>query len=164
MKTWTSLISLGLLLLPPSGYAASAQEEARFVAAVKQAFVKHDADALVSLTCWERVPAKLKTDRKQQYLRDTSAAAPAVKEVALLEPKQPGKEWNPDDDPRFIEIDPNWKESGAVYHSNLPIVKQLEVTFMPIQADAKTTLTVSVTYPVGEKDGKLYFIEPAPAK
>jgi hypothetical protein len=67
-----------------------------------------------------------------------------------------------DEDARFVEIDPAWKDAGVVYRSNLPIVKQLKITFAPTKADDKTSLTMDVTYQVGEKDGKLYFIEPVP--
>ena len=53
--------AIAVLVSPlQSVWAASAEEEARFLAAVKTAFEKHDANALVALSCWDRVPEKLK--------------------------------------------------------------------------------------------------------
>jgi hypothetical protein len=168
MKTLILTIASVLVFQLQTVRAASPEEEARFATAAKQAFEKHDADALVALTCWDRVQDKLKKDGKQQYVgiigyTKTITGSP-VTDIKLVSPDKSGTQWNVDDDPRFAEIDPAWKEAGAVYHSNLPVVKQLKVTFAPTKADAQTSLTIDVTYPVGEKDGKLYFIEPAPAK
>jgi hypothetical protein len=140
--------------------AASQEEETRFLSAAKDAFAKHDANALVAMTCWDRVPEKLKKDGKQQYM--TIVAGPSAVDFKLLD--HPKLEWNVDDDARFVEIDPAWKESGIVYHSNLPVVKQLKITFAPLKSGGGTSVTISVTYPVGEKDGKLYLVEPAPVK
>jgi hypothetical protein len=138
------------------------QAEASFITAVTNAFAKHDADALVAITCWDHAPEKLKNSGRQQYLGIVSAAGPPIKDLKLLDPKHPGPDWNVDDDPRFAEIDPAWKKSGVVYHANLQVVKQLKITFAPAKAGDKTPLTITVTYPVGDKGGKLYFIEPVP--
>jgi hypothetical protein len=164
MKTLILALTSVLLLQLQSSRAASPEEESRFIAAAKQAFDKHDADALVALTCWDRVPDALKKDGKQQYAR--IVAGPPATDLKLTNPspKDANLEWNVDDDPRFVEIDSAWKKAGVVYRANLPVIKQLKITFAPMKADAKTSLTISVKYPVGEKDGKLYFIEPAPAK
>lgn len=168
MKTLILTIASVLVLQLQLVQAASPEEETRFIAAVKQAFENHDADALVALTCWDRAPDKLKKDGKQQYLGDIgytkTITGPPVTDIKLLNPDKSSVEWNVDNDPRFVEIDPAWKETGVVYRSNLPVVKQLKVTFAPTKADDKTSLTIDVTYSVGEKDGKLYFIEPAPTK
>lgn len=168
MKTLILAITSVLVSQLQTVRAASPEEEARFIAAAKQAFEKHDADALVALTCWDRVPEKLKKNGKQQYAGDVgyvkTIAGPPITDIKLLNPDKPDVHWNVDDDPRFAEIDPAWKETGVAYYSNLPIVKQLKITFAPTKADAKTSLTIDVIYPVGEKDGKLYFIEPAPLK
>jgi hypothetical protein len=164
MKTLALLIISILAVQLQPLLAASPDEEARFVAAVKQAFAKHDADALVALTCWDGAPDKLKKDGKLQYAPAASAEAPAVADAKLLNPAKPDVQWSADEDPRFIEIDPAWKETGAAYHSNLAIVKELKLTFAPMKADANSSVTIDVTYSVGEKDGKLYFIEPAPVK
>jgi hypothetical protein len=164
MKTLALLITSILALQLQPLLAASPDEEARFIAAAKQAFAKHDADALVALTCWDGVPDKLKKDGKEEYAPAASAEAPAVAEAKLLNPEKSDAQWAADDDPRFMTVDAAWKETGVAYHSNLPIVKQLKLTFAPMKADANSTVTIDVTYPVGEKDGKLYFIEPTPVK
>jgi len=125
-----------------SGSAASPEEEARFVAAARQAFEKHDAAALVALTCWDRVPDKLKASGKKQYARDV---AQTVSDITLTNP-----------DPDYPDL--VWKDTdGVSYRSNLPVVKQLKIIF-------KTGEFGDGRYPVGEKDGKLYFLEPAPVK
>ncbi|HZQ48259.1 MAG TPA: hypothetical protein VFC07_14680, partial [Verrucomicrobiae bacterium] len=62
MKILILAIASVLVLQLQLVQAASPEEEARFIAAAKQAFVKHDASALVALTCWDRVPDKLKAD------------------------------------------------------------------------------------------------------
>ena len=160
MKTLILALTSVLVFQLQTVRAASPEEEARFIAAAKQAFAKHDADAFIVLTCWDGVPDKLKKNNKQQYASAVSVEAPPVTDIKLLNPDKTSQ-WNVDDDPRFVEIDPTWKEAGVVYHSNLPIVKQLKVTFAPTKADANTSLTIGVTYQIGEKDGKLYFIEPA---
>jgi hypothetical protein len=148
--------------------AASLEEETNFINSVKQAFEKHDADALVALTCWDKVPDKLKKDGKRQYAGDVAYAKSIVgspiADIKLINSGQSNLEWKEDDDGRFAEIDPAWKETGVVYWLNLPVLKQLKITFAPTKADDKTSLTIEVTYPVGEKDGKLYFAEPAPVK
>jgi hypothetical protein len=164
MKTLALLITSILALQLQPVLAASPDEEARFIAAAKQAFAKHDADALAALSCWDGVPDKLKKDGKEQYAPAASAEAPPVVEAKLVNPAKSDLQWGVDDDPRFMTIDPAWKETGVGYHSNLPIVKELKLTFAPMKANDNTSVTIDVTYPVGEKDGKLYFIEPTPVK
>ena len=142
MKTFLFTILSVLVLQLQSARAASPEEEARFVAAAKQAFVKHDADALVALTWWDRVPDRLKTSAKKQYASDV---AQAVSDVTLTDP-----------DPDYPDL--VWKDTdGISYRSNLPVVKQLKIAF-------KTGVFGDGRYPVGEKDGKLYLLEPAPVK
>jgi len=121
---------------------ASQEEESIFLNAAKTAFAKHDANALIAITCWDRVPDKLKDSGKQQYTRDVAQAAT---NITLINP-----------DPQFPDIE--WEDdAGIAYRSNLPVVKQLKITFAAGEfSDA--------TYPVGEKDGKLYLLEPAPVK
>ncbi|HXT12614.1 MAG TPA: hypothetical protein VN873_13705 [Candidatus Angelobacter sp.] len=126
----------------PSARAASPDEEAKFVEAAKQAFEKHDANALAALTCWDRVPNKLRTSGKEQYVRDV---AQTIIDITLTNP-----------DPNYPDI--VWKDTdGVSYRSNLPVVKQLKITF-------KTGQFGDGRYPIGEKNGKLYLSEPAPVK
>ena len=143
MKTLILALASVLVLQLQSVWGATPEEEARFVAAAKQAFAKHDADALMALTCWDRVPDKFKDSGKKQYARDVAQTATDIKLT------------NPDPD----EPDLVWKDTdGVSYRSNLPVVKQLKITF------ASGGQFSDGTYPVGEKDGKLYLLEPAPVK
>lgn len=142
MQTLILVITSVLALQLQAVYAASPQEEARFVAAAKQAFAKHDADALAALTCWDRVPDKIKTRGKKQYARDVKQQ---VRDITLTDP-----------DPKYPDL--VWKDAdGVSYRSNLPVIKQLKITF----SGGKFSNGV---YPVGEKNGKLYLLEPAPVK
>jgi hypothetical protein len=123
--------------------AASPEEEARFLTAAKAAFEKHDGEALAALTCWDRVPDKLKESNKKHYGRDVAQTATDMKVI------------NPD--PNFPDLE--WKDTdGVSYRSNLPVTKQLKITFAP------GGRFKDATYPIGEKDGKLFLLEPAPVK
>jgi hypothetical protein len=138
------ILTLAIITLPfRSAWAASEPEEARFLAAAKSAFEKHDADALAALTCWDRVPDKLKNSSKKHYVRD---AALTTTDIALTAP-----------DPQSPDL--GWKDKdGVAYRSNLPVIKHLKITFAP-GGPFK-----DATYPVGEKEGRLYLLEPAPVK
>ncbi|EEF58030.1 hypothetical protein [Pedosphaera parvula] len=143
MKTLIFALTAILVLRLQPLLAASPDEEARFVAAVKQAFEKRDADALMTLTCWDRVPDKFKASGRKQYARDARQGAT---DFTLTNP-----------DPN--EPDLVWKDTdGVSYRSNLSVVKQFKITF------TKGGEFKDGTYPVGEKDGKLYLLEPAPVK
>jgi hypothetical protein len=143
MKILTLALTTVLAFQLHSALAASPEEETRFLSAAKQAFAKHDADALMALTCWDRVPDKFKDSGKKQYARDVAMEAT---DISLVAP-----------DPKFPDM--VWKDSdGVSYRSNLSVVKQIKITF------AKGSRFKDGTYPVGEKDGKLYLLEPAPVK
>ena len=143
MKLFISALAVLLLLPFQSVRAASQDEEARFLAAAKAAFERHDADALMALTCWDRVPDKLKDSGKKQYARDVVQTAT---DITLINP-----------DPKFPDLE--WKDTdGVAYRSNLPVIKQLKITFAP------GGRFKDGTYPVGEKDGQLYLLAPAPVK
>jgi len=143
MKTFLFLGLASVLSLQSlPARAASPEEEGRFLAAAKQAFAKHDPDALSAITCWDRVPEKQKADGKKQYTRD---AAQAVTEVVLINP-----------DPNYPDME--WKDTdGVSYRSNLAVTKQLKITFKGGEFGGGV-------YPVGEKSGKLFLLEPAPVK
>jgi len=152
MKTLIFVLSTILVFRLQPVLAASPDEQARFIAATKQAFDKHDADALVTLTCWDRVPDKFKESGKKQYARDVAQTAA---DVALTDP-----------DPKYPDLE--WKDKdGVLYHSNLPVVRQLKITFSSgtkIDTKVGNVKVRDAVYPVGEKDGKLYLLEPAPVK
>ena len=139
------LLALGVCLSLPLQpvWAASKEEEGRILTAAKSAFEKHDAGALMAITCWDRVPDKFKDSGKKHYVRDV---AKTVTDITLKSP-----------DPKFPDLE--WKDSdGVAYRSNLPVIKHLKITF------ARGQTFRDATYPVGEKDGKLYLLEPAPVK
>ncbi|MGD0017080.1 MAG: hypothetical protein ABSC38_06165 [Verrucomicrobiia bacterium] len=163
MKTFILALAVVFLLPVLPVQAASQEEETRFLSAAKDAFAKHDADALVAMTCWDRVPDKLKKDGKQQYV---GAVAAPVADIKLVnpDPNHSNLEWKKNADPRFVELGIGWKETGVIYRLNLPVVKQLKITFAPQKFSDGTSLTIDCAYPVGEKDGKLYLVEPAPVK
>jgi hypothetical protein len=143
MKKLLLILTTVLLFRLQPALAASPDEETRFVAAAKQAFEKRDADALVAITCWDNVPDKFKASGKKQYVRDT---AQTITDIKLTNP-----------DPKLPDL--VWKDTdGVSYRSNLPVVKQLKMTF------SHGGRFKDGTYPVGEKDGKFYLLEPAPVK
>ena len=128
MKKFILALAAILVLHSQLLSAATSAEEKRFVAAAKLAFANHDADAMMALTCWDRVPDKFKTSGKRQYSKEVLEP---VTDVRLIKP-----------DPNFPDLE--WKDTdGVSYQSNLPVVKQLRVSW-----DGGNAL-----YPVGEKDG-----------
>jgi hypothetical protein len=135
--------------------AASQDEEARFLAAAKLAFEKHDADALAAIACWDGVPDKLKERGKKEY---AGYVAPTVASVAFsapsqkTHPKPPALEWKDDD--------------GVVYRPNLPVTKHLNIAYAPgttIESKTGKRKLSEIVLLVGERDGKLYLLQPAPA-
>jgi hypothetical protein len=149
-----SILSLALLLLIQThlALAASPEEEARFVAAAKQAFEKHEAEALVALTCWDRVSDELKDRGKKRYAKEVALTASGVV-LSAPDPSSPDLEWK--------------DEAGVAHRSNLPVVKHLKITFAPgstIELKRGPVKVKDVTYPVGEKEGKLFLLQPAPVK
>ena len=137
------LIYALLLLVVRPATAATPEEEARFLGAAKAAFEKRDANALVALTCWDRVPDQQKASGRKQYVRDVTLNAT---ELLLVDP-----------DPKFPDLE--WTdEAGVSYRSNLAVTKQLKITF------SRNGRFSDARYPVGEQDGKLYLLKPAPVK
>ena len=122
--------------------AASLDEESRFERAVKSAFEKQLVSQLEQLTCWDRVPEAQREATMKLYARDLEFGA---KEVKLTPP-----------DPRTPEIP--WKLDGVTYKSNLKVVRNMKIEF---KEGAKYR---DGTYFVGEKDGKLFLLAPAPVE
>lgn len=106
----------------------------------------------MALTCWDRVPDKFKDSSRKQYARDVAQTASNIT-LANPDPNEPDLAWKDTD--------------GVSYRSNLSVIKQLKITFA---SDAKIETKIGsidvsdATYPVGEKNGKLYLLEPAPVK
>jgi hypothetical protein len=120
--------------------AATKQEEARFLGAAEAAFAKHDADAFSALACWERVAVNGKADAKQEYTR---YVAENVMEMVLA---------NPDQKEASLA---EQKSKTVAYCLNLPVLKELKIKFRPGHRFN------NATFPVGEKDGKLWLLQPA---
>lgn len=125
-----------------SCWAASPQEEARFEQAVRSAFEKQDVGLLEKLTCWDRVPEARRKATTKLYARDLNFGARAVK---LIEP-----------DPRNPDI--AWTKDGVTYKSNLAVIKHVKITFN------EGARFKDGTYFVGEKEGKLFLLAPAPVQ
>ena len=152
MKTLILALTSVLVFQLQSALAASPEEETRFVAAAKQAFEKHDTNALIALTCWDRVSDKLKDSGKSRYAKEVALTATDVV-LSAPDPNAPDLEWKDD--------------AGVAHRSNLTVTKHLKITFAPgsaIELKRGTVKVKDVTYPVGEKDGKLFLLQPAPVK
>ena len=92
------------------------EEEARFVAAARQVFEKHDADGLMALTCWDRVPEKFKASGKKQYARDVAQTATDIT-VTEPGPKYPDLEWK-DKDRVSYRCSPREVAEYSICHSH----------------------------------------------
>lgn len=146
-KTAKAFFVLSILCVgfsPAFGAAAPADDEARFVDAVRNAFHDRKASDLSRLTCWDRVPEEDKKKDEQAY-----AALIAEKDVSFNFELV-------DRDRKVVER----KEDGVLHRTNLPITRQLDVI---IRDKQKKTLGV-IGFPVGRKNGKLMFAGFAPAK
>lgn len=161
----TLAITTVLAFLLYSVRAASPEEEARFLTASRQAFERHDSNALVLLTCWDRVPDRIKREGAKQYERAVAATNVLV---TLVPPSQKFVQlndgWTKNIDSRFVGIGRNWEEFNATNRLNLAIVKELKMVYGPVKNSDGSSTTINWSYPVGEKDGKLYICEPAPLK
>lgn len=138
MKLLTSTIASTALLLGTACFGATPEEETRFLDAVRTAFSKKDKDALNSLSCWDGVTEKFKAlaTKDPEYL----FAHP----VRLIEYRPV----EPDDSKEF-------PRDGVTYAPNLKIIKRLQIEF---QDDPK----MKAYKLVGEKDGRLMFVNLAP--
>jgi hypothetical protein len=152
MRMLTLAIATVLAFHLHSALAALPEEEARFVAAARQAFEGHNADGLMALTCWDRVPDKFRDSGKKHYVRDVAQTAT---DIALTPP-----------DPKYPDLE--WKDKDSVsYRSNLTVIKQLKITFVSgtkLDTAVGNVKVRDAVYPVGEKDGQLYLLQPAPVK
>jgi hypothetical protein len=92
VKTRILFIASVFVLQLQSALAASPDEETRFVAAVKQAFEKHDAERLVALTCWDRVTDKSKDSGKKLFAKEVTRTATDFT-LTNPDPQYPVGEW-----------------------------------------------------------------------
>lgn len=117
-------------------------EESRFEQAVRSAFENQNVAQLEQLTCWDRVPEARREATMKTYARDLAFGA---KEVTLT-PADP------------MTPDIAWKLDGISYRSNLKVTKNIKIEF------GEGAKYKDGTYFVGEKDGKLFLLAPAPAE
>ena len=96
----------------------------------------------MELTLWDRVPDGRREALEELYSRDVALT---VSKVALVPP-----------DPDYPDIE--WQKDGVTYRSNLPVSKHLKASWH----DGDTSGDVRL--PVGEKDGRLYLLAPAPVE
>ena len=144
MKTLILAVTSVLTFHLQSALAVSPEEEARFLAAVRQGFEKQDPNAIFTLTCWDRMSDKNLKGSKDDLVKYITTMK--VSDIKLLEPSSKFSGW-------FCII-----PDGTEYRYNLPVIKQVTITFAPGGS------VTSEDFPVGEKGGKLYLVEPAPTK
>ena len=118
----------------------SPKGEAGFLQAVTSAFDRKDISQLNKLTCWDRVPEARRKAVLDKYARDLEFGA---KEIQLIQP-----------DPSAPDIE--WRKDGITYRSNLKVVTHIKIEF---KEGAKYK---DGTYFVGEKNGRLFLLAPAP--
>jgi len=123
-------------------WAASPEEEVRFEQEVRSAFEKQDLSLLEKLTCWDRVPDGRRKATMKLYARDLKFGAKAVK---LIDP-----------DPTCPDV--AWTKDGVTYKSNLAVIKNVKIRFN------EGARSKDGTYFVGEKEGKLFLLAPAPVQ
>jgi hypothetical protein len=143
MKTFIFAVAVLISIPLQSVRGASPEVEANFLTAVRQAFDKQDTNALFALICWDRVPDKIIKRSKKQRMREITLK---VSEMTLITP-----------DPNEHRQGYKDKE-GIVYLPNLPEIKQLKIVFV---TDGRFQSSI---YSVGEKNGKLYLLVPAPVE
>lgn len=138
------LIIAAMLGLVFNANSASTVEETRFLAAVQKAFENKDAEAFLSLYCWDRVPDFIKSASKKTnpVLMDLK-----VDSITLVDAL-----------PALAKSE--FVREGVTYRPNLPVTKQIEVA----HSVSEKKMKAKVTIPVGEKEGKLYITSAAPAK
>ena len=122
--------------------ADSFDKESRFEQAVKSAFENQSVSRLDQLTCWDRVPEARRKATMKIYTRDVAFGA---KEVKLTSP-----------DPTTPDMP--WDLDGITYKSNLEVTKNIKIEF------GDGAAFKDGTYFVGEKDGKLFLLAPAPVE
>ena len=159
MKTLTLALTTILVFQLHSALAASPEEEAKFVAAAKQAFEKHNADDLVSMTCWDRVSDRIKKEGTQQYKR----AVATTNVVVTLE--NPGSRvvrlndgWTKNMDPRFAGFGRDWEEFSVTNRLNLTAIKELKMVYGPKKIATEVLPPLIGHIPSERKTGGCIFV------
>lgn len=148
MRISQIIITIICLLLSNSAFAASANEEARVIANVKKAFETKQAQPILDLYYWKGVSKKDRAKVSKSITLMVNSKG-QITSIQFIGPKPNG----------LTEI----VRAGVTYRINLPITKRLEIKFKP-KGDANFKNTSTSRFNVGEKNGKLYFVQLAPVK
>ena len=143
MKTLVRAVAILISFALPPVFGAAAEEEASFLIAVKQAFAKHDTNALFTLTCWDRVPDRFIESAKNASMKQITRE---VSDITLV---------NPDSTEHRVALK---GADGFAYLPNLPVTKKLKIVFI-LDGHLQSQFR-----PVGEKNGKLYLLQNAPVE
>lgn len=139
MNPFKVTFTAALAVLVSIGHAATPEEDARFLAVLREACLKKDKEALVALSNWDRVPPEIK---KQTIEGMAHIINEPIKSV----------EYGTLDESRALTRTLN----GITYAPNLPVTKQVTIVYDLKVGNSSGTLLV------GEKDGKLMIVNLAP--
>lgn len=119
--------------------AATPAEEARFLDAVRAAYTGKDKEAIIALTCWDRV-----TEQHRKL-------APKVLDYAVSRPIKSVQY-------RALDISEvqTYTQEGITYGPNLPITKEIEIEYVVDSGSQKAELFI------GEKAGRLMIVNLTP--
>jgi hypothetical protein len=142
MKKLLSFTKILLLVCAhASAQQPSADEEARFTAAFRQAFETKNVEALLALVCWDGAPEanRMGLTRAFQSFVDEKLASVQI-------------------EPPSVTVEPEVTHGGRVYRMNLPIVRTIRFK----TTDAKGAQLSDGSHQLGMKDGKLLMAQYAP--
>ena len=133
---------IALVMFTGVALAASPQEEARFLKAIREAFTKKDGRAVVTLTCFDSVDAAIAKSEKAYCSRNFPFPLSSYP-ISAVEYETP---------------DPAPSATGTLegkpFKWNLTVVKKVKIVYDTNGGKSTQTL------PVGEKDGKLFIPRP----
>ena len=142
----TLLLSLVLIALASCARHQTAQSPEEFVTTVQKAFDNRNASELMKVTCWDRAPEEIRKSTEKSYTALVTQSNVLV-DCKLVEPQL-----------EFIDRDR--VRDGVIYRPNLPVTKQLNVTFSDPKDNAR--IIMRFTFAVGLKDGQLWLASAAP--
>jgi len=133
------------MLLSSHLSAASKAEEQRIKDTIKRAMDTKDSKSFLELCYWAGVPNEVKQFSTMMILHLVQEHTLSVS-VSIVPSTGGGEQ---------IGRGPD----GAAFHPNLPSAGQLQIIR---NFDQKSSATA--TFPLGEKDGKLFIAQPTPVK
>ena len=142
MKLTKSLVITAGLILATLSHAATPGDEARFLTAVRDAYIKKDKDAVIALTCWDNVTEKHRSRAPIALEKYAFSRLLKSAEYVFLDPAE----------------DMNLTKDGVTYSPNLVIIKKIQLVYedFPDGGQMKSSLFI------GEKSGKLMIVNLAP--